>query len=114
MTSENERAFLSNVLKVSLAGQNRDQINTVVTGLGVKMDVWRAINEEHYAAVATDVLNACPGAYCAMQYTDGTSAAVAYDGTDYKAFTMGFPVECIKDAGVRRGVIRGIIAFLLK
>lgn len=114
MTSDTEKAFLSNVLKVSLAGQNRDQINPVVTGLGVRMDVWRTINEEHYAAVATDVLNACPGAYCAMQYADGTSAAVAYDGTDYKAFTMGFPVECIKDAGVRRSVIRGIIAFLLK
>ena len=114
MTSDTEKEFLSNTLKVSLAGQNRDQINTVVTGLGVKMDVWRAINEEHYAAVATDVLNAVPGAYCAMQYADGTSAAVAYDGNDFKTFTMGFPVECIKDSAIRRSVIRGIMAFLLK
>lgn len=114
MTSDTERSFLSNTLKVSLAGQNRDQINTIVTGLGVKMDVWRALNEEHYAAVATDVIDAEQGAYCAMQYADGTSAAVAYDGKDYKAFTMGFPVECIKDTSIRRGVIRGIMAFLLK
>jgi hypothetical protein len=114
MTSDGEKTFLANALKVNYNGQNRDQINTVVTGMGTQMDVWRAINEQHYAAVSADVLNAVGQGYCAMKYADGTSAAVAYDGTDYKTFTMGFPVECIKDVNTRRAVIKGIIAFILK
>lgn len=114
MEADGEKSFLANALKVSYNGQNRDQINTKVTGMGTTMDVWRAINEQHYAAVSADVLEPVGAAYCAMKYADGTGAAVAYDGTGCKTFVMGYPVECIKDTATRRSVIRGIIAFLLK
>lgn len=114
MTSDQETAFLGRVLKVSYNGQNRDQVNPTVTGMGQTMNVWRIVNESHYAAVSADVLNAADGGYCAMKYADGTSAAVAYDGSDYKAFTMGFPIECIKDTKTKSAILRGIMAFILK
>lgn len=114
MQGSDEKKFLSSVLKTTFAGQNRDQVNTKVTGLGTDMDVWRSMNEDHYACVATDALNAVNGAYSAMRYADGTNAAIAYDGNDYKAFVMGFPVECIKEVSKRNSIISGIISFILK
>ena len=73
--------------------------------------------------VKTDRTATRPGGYegrkdfimweaCA-EYADGTSAAVAYDGTDYKAFTMGFPIECIREKNQRESIMRGIMGFLL-
>jgi len=49
-----------------------------------------------------------------MKYADDFSASVAYSGTDYKAFTMGFPFECIKDEPKRNSIMRGILQFLLQ
>lgn len=114
MQTDADRTFLANVLKVNYGGQNRNQVNTTVSGLGLQFDVWRALNEEHYCAVSADVLEATAGAYCSMRYSDGSSAAVAYDGKDYKTFTMGFPLECIKDAKQKNAILKGIMAFLLR
>jgi len=47
-----------------------------------------------------------------MVYANQTSAAVAYAGGDYHAFTMGFPFECITDAQKRAAIMRGIMNFL--
>ena len=52
--------------------------------------------------------------FCAMQYADGTDAAVAYDGADYKCFVMGFPFETIKDAASRRALMGQIMEFFNK
>ena len=48
-----------------------------------------------------------------MRYADQQSACVAYNGTDYKAMTIGFPFECIKEEYVRFALMRGILKFLL-
>ena len=76
--------------------------------------VYRTPNAAHYAAQQTDVLSPQDNAYCAMQYADGSSAAVAYDGPDYKAFTAGFPLECIQSADKFKKIMSGIIAFVMK
>ena len=44
---------------------------------------------------------------------NGTSAAVAYQGQDYRTFTMGFPFECIGDSKMRNKLMYGILKFLL-
>ena len=49
-----------------------------------------------------------------MQYADGTSAAVAYDGVAYKSFVMGFPFECIQSPATRNLLMQGIMQFLQK
>jgi hypothetical protein len=42
------------------------------------------------------------------------SAAVAYDGKDYKAFVMGFPLESIEQKDKRNEIMGAILDFLLK
>jgi hypothetical protein len=49
-----------------------------------------------------------------MAYADNYGAAVAYQGRDYRAVTMGFPFECIKERTVRNSIMAGILQFLIK
>ncbi|MBO6187175.1 MAG: xanthan lyase [Prevotella sp.] len=112
MMSQSEQLFLNNVLKCRFFGQNITSDNTV-NGLGTTMQYWKNLNAEHYAATSTDILQPVRPAYTAMQYADGNDAAVAYKGSDYRTFTMGFPFECIKDRQMRSSIMNGILNFLL-
>jgi len=60
------------------------------------------------------VLQPVAPAFPAMTYADGYPACVAYDGTDYKAMTLGFPFECIKEEHKREVIMKGILRFLLQ
>jgi len=53
-------------------------------------------------------------AYSAMAYADQQSACVAYNGSDYRALTIGFPFECIQSERKRGVIMRGLLAFLLQ
>lgn len=121
MPAHEEQSFLAGVLKVSCNGVCRDALPTV-SGLGIKFDIYRQPNKHHYAARHTDILlpalTSQPSPltsqpFPAMVYADGTSAAVAYQGSDYRSFVMGFPFECIRDAETRNKVMYAILKFLL-
>ncbi len=113
MTAPAEQQFLADVLKVNNPTDYRDP-SGLVTGLGTSFSFYHQLNEQHYAATHTDVLMpAVQGAFPAMVYANGTSAAVAYSGQDYHAFTMGFPFECITDQGMRASIMNGILRFLI-
>ena len=114
MTSEEDSIFMKNVLKVSYAGSERDNSQSGVSGLGNTFDIYRSLNERHYAATAPDALHAQEDAFGAMQYEDGRLACVAYKGKDYHCVTAGFPLECIINAEKRNAIIRGLVAFLTK
>ena len=116
MTMPEEKRFLSDVLKVSY--QPNDSITHTtdsVSGLGLRFAYYNALNAHHYAATHTDVLAPATDTsapFSAMLYTSGCSAAVAYKGNDYRAFTMGFPLECITDERTRTNVLLGVLRFL--
>lgn len=112
--NEDEQAFVASVLKIDNSHMETDCTSDTITGLGMSFDCYKRPGEKHYASGTTDILQSAPSAYCAMQYADGGSAAVAYDGQDYKCFTMGFPFECIKDKKQRQQIMSGILQFLLK
>ena len=113
MTAPAERQFLSDVLKVNSPCDYRDPSGQV-TGLGTSFSFYHQLGEQHYAATRTDVLMpTVPAAFPAMVYANNTSAAVAYGGTDYRAFTMGFPFECITDGGMRQAIMQGILNYLI-
>lgn len=112
MTDDGEQTFLSNVLKCQLAGRSNAPSN-ILNGLGTQMQYYNTLNEEHYAATATDVLLPVGPAFSAMQYADGTTAAVAYKGNDYHLFAMGVPFECIQTKQKQSAIMRGILSFLL-
>lgn len=116
MQSATETAFLASQLHLEFMGKERNaqKQQATVNGLGTTFSFYNRLNDKHYAATTTDILQPQYPAYCAMQYTDGTSAAVAYDGRDFKTFTVGFPLECIREMKTRESIFRGILAFLLK
>ena len=110
--SEDEK-FVNQTLKCTFGGRNTSTSDTV-EGMGTQIPYYNTLNEEHYAATATDVLNPVQPAFAVMRYADGQDAAVAYKGKDYRSFTMGFPFECIKSEQKQGSIMRGILNYLLK
>lgn len=115
MTQPHERSFMSDVLKTTFTGTDTNTGNNMVDGLGLSFDIIRQINDRHFAATSVDRIAACDGrSFAAMRYQDGSTAGVAYDGTDYKSFVMGYPYECINNVRTRQQVMKGLLGFLLK
>lgn len=115
MTQPHERSFMSDVLKTTFTGTDTNAGNNMVDGLGLSLDIIRQINDRHFAATFVDRIAACDGrSFAAMRYQDGSTAGVAYDGTDYKSFVMGYPYECINNVRTRQQVMKGLLGFLLK
>ncbi|MBO6033740.1 MAG: xanthan lyase [Prevotella sp.] len=115
MTSEQDKAFLANLLKCDYGGTNSDYLERdTIQGLGTTFTFHRQPNSQHYAAQHPDILLPVAPAYPAMAYSDEQSACVAYHGNDYRALTIGFPFECIKEEQMRDLLMRGILAFLLQ
>ena len=113
MTNDEDKAFLSDVLKVRFEGVNND-ISEKVRGLGIDFNFYRQLNEKHYATTHSDILMPTNGnAFPSMVYNNETCAAVAYQGSDYHAFSMGFPLECIIDKQQQESIMRGILNFLI-
>ena len=114
MTMPGDQRYLEEVLKCTYGGTNVDSLQRdTITGLGTTFDFYRGLNEDHYAATHPDILQPVAPAYTAMIYADQYSASVAYNGTDYRAFTICFPFECIKSEDKRNMLMRGILKFLL-
>ena len=113
MATDSEKQFLSNVLKCQFDGVSY-ATNNQLNGLGTTMYYYKMLNEEHYAATKTDILQPVSPAFTAMQYSDGNTAAVAYNGSDYRLFAMGVPFECIQTKQKQASIMRGIMNFLLK
>lgn len=115
MTQPHERSFMSDVLKTTFTGTDTNAGCNMVDGLGLSFDIIRQINDRHFAATSVDRIAACDGrSFAAMRYQDGSTAGVAYDGTDYKSFVMGYPYECINNVRTRQQVMKGLLGFLLK
>ena len=115
MTQPHERSFMSDVLKTTFTGTDTNAGNNMVDGLGLSFDIIRQINDRHFAATSVDRIAACDGrSFAAMRYQDGSTVGVAYDGTDYKSFVMGYPYECINNVRTRQQVMKGLLGFLLK
>lgn len=112
MRQGNDSTFLRNVLKLNPMGATRLKSDSIVTGLGTEVVFFRILNEDHYAATVTDILQPVAPAFSAMAYASGTSACVAYEGKDYRTFTMGFPFECITSYRKRAAIMKGIVSFL--
>ena len=109
-----EKMFLQQVLKCQFEGKSLCK-SELIRGLGTQFDYFHHLNEQHYAATHTDMLMPTDNAaFCVMAYDDNTSAGVAYQGTDYRALTMGFPFECIKHPAQRNAIMQGILNFLLQ
>ena len=114
MLSSQDSAWLTKTFHVSYSKQIKTDSIAGINGLGINFDFYRHLNPDHYAAMHTDVLTPTDNAFCAMVYSNGTSAAVANSSSDSKTFVMGFPFECINDNSIRNRIMQGILNYLLK
>ncbi len=113
MLTEQERFFMASTLRCRYLGRSQAP-NNLVNGLGTKIYFYKNLNEEHYAATSTDMLQPVKPAITAMQYSDGYGAAIAYKNTDCSLFVMGFPFECIKTSQKRASIMQGILNYLIQ
>lgn len=115
MTDSGDRAWLSKTFNVSGLGQITASSLTAISGMGLSgFAIYNNLNPEHYAVQKVDALQAIGSAFCAMQYSDGSAAAIGCDGGSNRSFIMGFPFETITDTKTRGNIMRGILSFLLK
>ena len=111
--SESNRLFLDQVLKCGYGGAaTTTQPYYRVNGMGQEGLMQRLPNETCYPLPSTDRLRVTPESFPAMTYADGTPAAVAYRGAEYRTFVMGFPLESVTDESVRQQWMASILHFL--
>ncbi|MCI6118265.1 MAG: xanthan lyase [Prevotella sp.] len=112
-TSNAERQAVRELLHCDYGGSYTDKPN-IVRGMSTDFTFHHSLNATHYAATSPDILQPVGPAFSALTYANGQSAAVAYQGQDYRSIVLGIPFECISDAGKRKAIMRGLIDFLLK
>jgi len=114
MQSFEEKQFTSNTLKYIFGAVQHQNPETLVTGMGLTMNLYRFPNEQHYWIKNADVLQPVETAFPTLLYSDSQlPAAIAYPGQDYRTMVFGFPLECIQEDEVRRGLMNASIRFLL-
>ena len=114
LSSDDDRLFARSILKYDFAESLPTDSLSGLTGMSTSFDIYRTFNEKRYRVSSVDCIQPTEGAFCPLIYTPTQkSAAVAYNGTDYRAFTLGFPLESIIDDETRIAVLRGIIQFLI-
>ncbi|MBO1362460.1 xanthan lyase [Prevotella sp. A2931] len=120
MTTEQDKAFLQQLLKIKFEGRNQNIQDPMIHGLQTDFDIYRQPNKDHYAATSVDILapdstftTEMSRPQCIMMYNDSTSAAVGYRGPDYNTIVMGFPFETITSRHVRRSMMQGLLKFAL-
>ena len=114
MSADADRLFTRSVLKYEYNGALASSNFNAITGMAQTFDICRTPDENTCFVPAVDCLVPVSPAFCTMVYApEELSAAVAYQGADYRALTFGFPLESILDAGVRNSLWTGILQFLL-
>ena len=106
--------FLRGTLKGSAHAPLAPGAQTQVAGMNTTLHLHTGLNGTHYAATRADCLVPAAPAFSTLVYSpDNLSAAVAYQGDDYRVVTMGFPFECIKYASDRDKIMGAFLRFLL-
>jgi hypothetical protein len=112
MNSPTEMEFTENVLKYTHGGSMRGITTGNVSGANELFSFPTQINERTYAVHAPDCILPTGGAYSTFVYTPGNyGAGIAYKGTDYRTFILGFPLESINGVKERGSIMKAILGF---
>lgn len=126
MQEEDEKQWLADRLHIAYEGTDRDSLAFRTDSIAdlvhcgdMAMSVYRHVNGEHYASVASDVIVpadsiAAMSQTPLMTYATGRPAAVAYADGRNRCVTMGFPFECIKEPADRNALMQQILDHLIK
>ena len=111
---QGNKEFIQNILKYRYGNSLKtDGDKITVRGLGHTFTLPRLPNEQSYPVTSPDCILPMPPAFPVMTYAIGnTPAAVAYQGSDYRTFVMGFPFESIREETSRNVIMASILRFL--
>lgn len=112
--SQGNRDFIQNILKYRYGNSLKtDGDKIAVQGLGRTFTLPRLPNEQDYPVTSPDCILPMSPAFPVMTYATGNaSAAVAYQGSDYRTFIMGFPFESIREETSKNAIMASILHFL--
>ena len=112
MNSPSEMQFTESVLKYTYGGSMAGITTGNVSGANGQFSFPIRINERTYAVHAPDCILPTGGAYSTFVYTPGNyGAGIAYKGTDYRTFILGFPLESINGVKERGNIMKSILGF---
>ena len=111
--SDNDRAFINNVLKFDFGGCMSDISEDKIFGSNLTVAVNRGVSEHCYAVARPDILAPVGNSFVAFVYDKSReSAGVAYVD-NYRVLATGFPFETILDDNIRTELMGAVMRFLL-
>lgn len=125
MQQPEEQEWLAKNLHIAYGGVDRDSLvfrtdslTDMIHANGHDFSVYRHVNADHYASVASDIIVPNDSILAMtqkpmMEYASGSSAAVAYKEGNSRTIAMGFPFECIKEPTDRNALMQEILEFLI-
>ena len=103
-------SMAQNTLKFTHGGSMWGITTGQVFGANTSFTFPTQVNEKSYAVPAPDCLLPTGGAYSTFVYTPGNyGAGIAYKGTDFRTFVLGFPLESINNAQHRSRIIKAAL-----
>ena len=106
-------AFTQRCLHWSPQGEQRGGETLEVTGMNTHATLTMVPNETHLSTPRVSILQATGTAFPILTYPNQQPAAVAYKGLDYRAITLGFPIEQLNEPHVRQQLMGAFMRFLL-
>ena len=98
-----------------------DKTITGVNGSNLDFTIYREMNPYSYAVPRITSISPLPqseesagSCFAMLQYSNNQPAGIAYDGSDYKAVVIGFPIESIRESDSRNALMRAVTNFLCK
>ena len=114
MAAPDERQFLARTLKWTPGAAVFADNCMTVQGMNTQANIYTEPNETRYWVRHMDALQPTAQAFPTMLYGESQQAsAVAYQGSDYKAISFGFPLECVTSAEARAAIFAASVQFLL-
>lgn len=109
-----DRRFTKEVLKYSFgATDKQESTDKHIEGMSMDVVIPCMLNDKAYAVTSSDIIVPDKNAFTTMVYSSSRqSAAVAYDGNDYKSIAMGFPFESIDNSEDRHKIMGAVLRFL--
>ena len=103
-------SLTQNTLKFTHGGSMWGITTGQVSGANSTLTFSTKVNEKNYAVPAPDCLLPVGGAYSTYVYTPGNyGAGIAYKGSDYRTFVLGFPFESIESTTERTKVMKAVL-----
>ena len=103
-------SLAQNTLKFTHGGSMWGITTGQVSGANSTITFPTKVNEKSYAVPAPDCLLPVGEAYSTYVYTPGNyGAGIAYKGSDYRTFVLGFPFESIESTTERTKVMKAVL-----